>query len=150
MNKAIISTKGTTKALAISALVTFGMGLAFFIGALFFVVSKINSYPSYILDRVGGKLFGIVAVFGVLLIVDMLIAAAPLLRSKTYVDVFEDHLEGMGMQQGLKLINFKLSNDKIVNVTCNGVDIYIHTNGEKYRVTTDVKTAKEIFDHYNK
>lgn len=150
MDKAIISTKGTTKALVMSGLVSLGTGLVIFIGILCFVVNKINSYPSYVMNRVSGKLFGVVAILGVLLIVDMLIAAVPILKSKTYVEVFENHMEGMGMQQGLKLMNFKLSNEKITNVTCNGMDIYIHTNGGKYRVTSDVKTAKEVFDYYNK
>ena len=150
MDKAIISSKGSTKALAVSALVSLGVGLVIFIGILGFVVNKINSYPSYMLGWVSGKLYGIVLMLGVLLVVDILLAAVPLLRSKTYVEVFEDHMEGMGMQQWLKLMNFKLSNDKITNVTCNGLDIYIYTNGGKYRVTTDVKTAKAVFDYYNR
>lgn len=78
--------------------------------------------------------------------------------SRTYVDIFEDHISGSGMQ-GIQCKSFKLRFDKIADLSvskgflnlesCGGAFLVINTAAGAYKVITTDARAKEIMEYYS-
>ena len=67
--------------------------------------------------------------------------------TSSYVDIYNDHMEGKGMQ-GLEIKNFSLKNSDINNITISGAVIHIHSNSGIFKVTSNKKLANKIFNYY--
>lgn len=149
MNKPLITTAGTNKMMKVSAFVYAIAAVLFAIFIYNFFSNQIASYPKYAQEIYLQEAAGLI-IFEVIICGFMLIYAAYLWATcRSYVNVYEDRLEGKGIQNVYQIVDFSLSYDKITNVTCTSMYIYIHTPGGKYKIVSNVQTAKEVFNYYN-
>ena len=150
MNQLIISTRDTTRSYIMAGLCLFALDAVLLLCIVWPAARDISCYSENLQDSIPGELKSAL-VFGILgCIYTAAIGAVSILGSRTYVEVFEDHIEGVGFREGIRLMDFNLSIERITNVTYKGSDLYFHSSGEKYRVRTNARTAKEIFAHFNK
>lgn len=64
-----------------------------------------------------------------------------------YIDVYDDHVEGKGIQQ-MEVRNFYVSNSQIKNVTISGMRVQIHSDMGEFRVVTNKEMATKIFNYF--
>ena len=67
--------------------------------------------------------------------------------STAYLDVYDDHMEGKGIQQ-IEVKNFYVKNSQIKNVTVSGMRVQIHSDMGEFKIVTSKKTASKIFNHF--
>lgn len=150
--KPILTTRKTNLLYMITELLSDGIitvGLA-----SFFLIRAEELYASYwyrsegeTLQRVGF----IVLFFGLLSI------CYHAMVSRTYVDIFGDHISGSGMQ-GIQCKSFELRFDQIVDLSvskgflnlesCGGAFLVINTAAGNYKIITTDARAKEIVGYY--
>ncbi len=121
----------------------------------FFLIRAAELYASYwyrsegeTLQRVGF----IVLFFGLLSI------CYHAMVSRTYADIFEDHISGSGMQ-GIQCKSFELRFDQIADLSvskgflnlesCGGAFLVINTAAGAYKIITTDARAKEIVGYYS-
>lgn len=140
MDNPIITTKGTTKSYRIMSL--FGGGTLIFLGYRFISYSQ----------EVWGKRSSQAFFIGLLLwFFALLLAFVVATKATSYVDVFADKIIGKGIQKtsgGSKVVDFNLSYEEIVSITCDVSNLYVVTAHEKFQIITNADKAKEIFDYY--
>lgn len=71
-----------------------------------------------------------------------------LMSSSTFADIYCDKIVGKGLRQ-LIATDFDLSFQQITDISYTGRFLNINTAAGKYKIVTNAKRAKEIFDHYN-
>lgn len=137
----LLTTKGTNTSSIVSACICALADIVFIIWLCVFF----SDLSDYQLKKMTGVL--LVAILGATVMVLFTVRQFALCRS--YVDVYEDRLEGRAIQNGFQIIEFRLRYDQITNITYMGVSVYIHISGGKYRIITNARTAKEIFELYS-
>lgn len=140
MNNVIITTKKTNLVFLITSLA--GALLTVVIGFQF--VELAEEATSRWMFSTADKFENLAVLLFVLAGVEVGFA---LLESTTFADVYSDRIVGKGMHW-LKVMEFDLTYDQITNISCRGMYLYINVSGERYRITTSVNRAKEIFDYY--
>lgn len=148
MNKPILTTEGTNKMMKISAIIsaTAAVAVAFFIFNFF--QDQLGDLPSYAQELYLEKAAGLIILEVVLCGLLLIYAAYQWATCRSYVNVYEDRLEGKGIQNIYQIVDFSLSYDKIVNVTCMNMYVYIHTAAGKYKIVTNINTAKAVYNYY--
>lgn len=136
MNAPLITTRDTNKASKLSAVIS---GILDVIFAIMFI----SFFKDQDLEEVAGLIVLCVAVLGGLVIY----TAYQFSICRSYVDVYEDRLEGKGIQNGYQLTDFTLSYDKITNVSCSGINVLIHTSGGNYKILTNAETSKKVYEY---
>lgn len=141
MNNVILSTRYSNdsyKNMATSvAVLTCLLGIAVAIGG-FFLMSQSDE---------GVLILG--PILGAIMIVEGIITGTIRNRfAETYVDCYEDKMVGQGIQN-LGVLAFSFKFNQIVNVSVDGINIYIHTNSGKYQIISDKETAMRVFDYYH-
>ena len=106
-------------------------------------------FSFFVFDRVGVEFQSVLILFIALMILFDGIVQILILHFKTssYVDIYDDHMEGKGMQ-GLELKNFSLRNAEVNNITLSGTEINIHTNAGVFKITSNKQVADKIFNFY--
>ncbi len=66
---------------------------------------------------------------------------------QTYVDVYNDHLEGKGLT-GLNIVNFYVRNEDIHNITNEKKSIFIHSTSGEFKIKTDRKSADKLYKYF--
>ncbi len=141
MKKAILSTrktdtKRTTAAIAMSIIMCI-MGIV--------VIAFYVFAADYIFDN--SMIF--ILFLGLFVIADgIVMIAINCFYAKTYIDIFEDRIEGKGLQ-GMSLMDFNIKMDRIVNISVENMFIYIHTASGKYKIRTSKDTATKVFSYLN-
>ena len=102
-----------------------------------------------VFDKVGVEFQSVLILFIALMLLFDGIVQILLLHFKTssYVDIYDDHMEGKGMQ-GLELKNFSLKNVEVKNITVSGMEIDIHTNAGVFKITSNKQVADKVFNLY--
>lgn len=149
MEKPILTTRETNKASKLSAIISGIIDVVFVIFVWNFFKSKMDALPAYMHDDFMKEMFGTIAVLAVMACLALIYTAYQFMICRSYVDVYEDRLVGRGIQNGYQLLDFDLSYDKITNITCSGIHLFIHTPGGKYKIVTNVQTAGEVFQFFH-
>ena len=67
--------------------------------------------------------------------------------STAYLDVYDDHMEGKGIQQ-IEVKNFYVKNSQIKNITVSGMRLQIHSDAGEFKIITSKKTASKIYEYF--
>lgn len=149
MVKPVISTNGTNKVSKLSAILSGIIDVVFIIFMWNFIKSQMDSLPQSMRDDFLQESVGLIVLLIVVAGAMAIYTVYQFAICKTYVDVYEDGMKGIGIQNGYQILAFNLNYAKITNVTYAGVHIIIHTSGGKYKIVSDAITAKKVFDYYN-
>ena len=147
-NRLILTTKGTNWMQLIfyllSCIIIISMPIAYHLE----LNDSLSHYSDYarelFWEEKGGNVLLVYAIF---FIPDIFIILE-LLNCRAYVNVYEDRMEGRGIQGFYHIMDFNLKYDKIVNVSREKACLFIHTSNGKYKIYTDFKTGKQIFDYF--
>lgn len=121
----------------------------------FFFMRGMELYASYWYRSEGETLQKIATIFFLL---GVLSGIYHVMVSRTYADVFEDRITGIGMQ-GVQCKSFELRFDQIVGISVSkgilniesggGVFLVINTSAGSYKIITTEARAKEILKYYS-
>lgn len=137
----LLTTKGTNTQSIVGACISALVDVVFIIWLCVFF----SDLSDYQLKKMTGVL-----IFEILIILAMsLFTVRQFGICQSYVDVYEDRMEGKAIQNGFQIREFRLRYDQISNITYRGLSVYIDTPGGKYRILTNARTAKEIFELYS-
>ncbi len=85
-------------------------------------------------------------------LIGLFVMILPAIWGGTYIQVFEDHIEGKGlvgdMVKNVKE-TFYLSYNQISNITTSKNIVIINAGGKTYKVMTDKDTAQKVFQYCN-
>lgn len=140
--KKLLTTKGTNTQSIVMACVGAIIDVIFII----WMCSFFSDLPSYQLKKMTGLM-----IFEILVVLAMVLWTVRCFGvCQSYVDVYEDRMEGKAVQNLVQIREFRLRYDQITNITYRGLNVYIHTPGGKYMIITNAATAKEIFELYSR
>ena len=149
MKQPLITTRDTNKTSRTGAIIGGVLDVLFAIFMICFIKGKADKVPSYLQDEFWEASAGLI-IFCVIVLGCMVIYTVYQFSiCNSYVDVYDDHMEGKGIQNIYQIVDFNLGYDKIVSVTCSGIYLSIQTSGGKFKILTNVETAKKVYDHYN-
>lgn len=135
MNQPILTTKGTNKAYLITNLLP-----NFFIIALgFFLIDK----GEEMWWKAADYNYAALIAFAIALISTFI----DVYHSTCFAEVYSDKIVGKGIQN-FQVVDFNFTYEQITNITYTGPKLYIEIVGSKYKIITNEKTSKEIFDYY--
>lgn len=148
MDKPILTTKGTSKKTKTWRILSMTLSPVFMLLILFI---WLNSYPDYARDMIMDEYgYTIGIIIAIVIAFDLLWGLVQVAQCESYVDVYEDRMEGKGILKVIQMWPFKLDHSKIVGVACSANFLYINTQNGKYTILTDAQTAKEITEYFNK
>lgn len=90
--------------------------------------------------------------------VGLLCIGISIIASKTYLEVYDDHVEGKAfLESSWNCNDFYLTYDKINNVTVGRIKnaifqfngVFIHTDSGVYKIAASTKVSSEIFRYFN-
>lgn len=144
MNNPILTTRQTNKTFKLSAVISGIADVVFVVLIWTFFKSRMDALPQYMHDDFLKEAAGAIVLLTILIGAAVIYTAYQFLICRSYVDVYEDRMRGMGIQDRFHLLDFDLSRDKITNVTSSGIYVFIHTPGGKYKIVTNAVTAQEV------
>ena len=141
MNDLIFTTEGSNKGLTAAEIASsvISLILGLFSGCMFFALKEIaNSGGVYILLVVAicCLLFGFVRL------------GRASSRSRTYVKVYSDRVEGVGIQ-GSSVASFNVTYSQVNSISSENDFLHIHTNVGTYKIITKRDIANNIVNYYN-
>lgn len=141
MNDLIFTTEGSNKGFTageiVSSVIFLILGL--FAGCMFFALKEISgSGGVYILlvIAIASLLFGFVKL------------GRASSRSRTYVRVYSDRVEGVGIQ-GSSVASFNVTYSQVNSISSEKDFLHIYTNVGTYKIVTKSNLANQIVSHYN-
>lgn len=149
MNGPIITTNGTNSASKLSAIISGILNVVFAIFIISFFSKKMDAVPTSIRADVLSKMTGWIIILTVLWCAMVVYTVYQLSICRSYVDVFEDRVVGRGICNVYQVLDFSIPRNQITNVTYMKHFVFISHAGSRYKIITDAKTAKIIFDYFN-
>lgn len=149
MNKPVISTRGTNNFAKLAALIGFIFFALIFAIIFVIIIKRVDSYPSIFRDQILKRAAVPTIAWVVISMLVLLFYALMYASCRAYVDVFEDRMEGKGIQNLYTVVDFKLDRTQIINVTYVRNQLYINAVAGKYKIITNSETAKRVFDYCN-
>lgn len=142
MNDIIISTMGSLKgykvAQLVSSIIYLLLGLfAFFLGLAMKAVT--GNSANYLLI-----IIGIVTV-----VLGFVSLATSTARSRTYINIYLDKVEGVGMQ-GSGVVSFNVQYSQIYSISTDRDWVHVHTNIGTFKILTRRELANQILGYYNR
>ena len=148
MNNLVLSTKDKQeKALLSIQVVWLIMWILIGIICIFFGSSILNNFSGD--EKTVGYVFHVIG------FVCFIMCAFPLMKiisyPKTYIDIFDDHVEGMGLTPGLnsKVLNFNAKIDQISSVSNENGIITIIVGVSTFKILTTREIAPKVLNTIN-
>ena len=141
MNDLIFTTEGSNKGIKaaeiVSAIVSLVVG--FFSGCMFFVMREMTK---------SGGVFILLVIAIVAMIFGFIELGRTTSHSRTYVRVYSDRLEGVGIQ-GSSVASFNVTYSQVNSISSEKDFLHIYTNVGSYKIITKSNLANEIVNYYN-
>lgn len=147
MNTPILTTRDTNKISKVFAIISGILDILFAVFILNFFKKRIDAVPGYMRDDYTEAISGLIALVAIALAASLFYAAYQFVICRSYVDVYENRLEGKGIQNVYQIVDFNLSYDNITSVTCRGLYIHIQTPGGKFKILSNAETAQKVYSH---
>lgn len=152
-HRLIATTRKTSNIYLVPNLVTDVLVNIILAYALFVYGDKLSAsfWPSY--RQMGALLTG----FGYIQLIEMIVSMCyHTVVSRAYLDIFEDHISGLGLQ-GIQCKQFNLRLDQITGIDAtrgflniesgSGIFLLVHTRTGNYKIITTQEKANEILEH---
>ncbi len=147
MNTPILTTRDTNKISKVFAIISGILDIVLAAFVFSFFKKRIDSVPYYMQDAYTEEISGFIGFAAIAFIAAIFYSVYQFVICRSYVDVYENRLEGKGIQNVYQIVDFNLSYDNITSVTCRGPYLNIQTPGSKYKILTNVKTAQKVYSH---
>ncbi|MBE7036184.1 MAG: hypothetical protein E7403_02700 [Ruminococcaceae bacterium] len=144
METLLISSKGNNKYRTVFLI----LGIICIIGSIIFFMTNVGAKTYYSRSQESLKMVGIL-ITALLFCFGLLAFLFAFVRCNGYINVYEDHAEGKGLQ-GKGMNTFYLSNNQIRSVTQESYYLCLHTDIGVFRIICDKKSRLEIMKFYAK
>lgn len=140
VSKKIMSTKGTNSRQKIAGILSGGVMII--VGIFAFAFAVYMSEYGQSSSSMALFILGVVAlIWGIMEI------ALNFYWATAYIDIYDDHMEGKGIQQ-IEVRNFNINNSQIKNITTSGMRVQIHSDMGEFKIVTNKETAEKIFNYF--